>query len=85
MESMIHDVMRDMHFDIPLFVSFSVEDRHRRRADQPRQRRAIPRRSQRRTAHLPIVAVASCGYVLLAGQGVSGYRPTSRRTSCRVS
>jgi len=68
MESMIHDVMRDMHFDVPLFVSFLLKIVIAVALTSPV---SVERYRDDRSAGLrtfPIVAVASCGYVLLAGQ-----------------
>jgi putative Mg2+ transporter-C (MgtC) family protein len=68
MESMIHEVMRDMHFDIPLFISFLIKIVIAVLLTSPV---SVERYRDDRSAGLrtfPIVAVASCGYVLLAGQ-----------------
>jgi putative Mg2+ transporter-C (MgtC) family protein len=68
MESTIHDVMRDMHFDGPLFLSLLLKVAISCALTMPI---SVERYRDDRSAGLrtfPIVAAASCGYVLLAGQ-----------------
>lgn len=65
---MLHDVMQDMHFEGPLFVALIIKVALACVLTLPV---GIERYRDDRSAGLrtfPIVAVASCGYVLLAGQ-----------------
>jgi putative Mg2+ transporter-C (MgtC) family protein len=68
MESMITEVMAKMHFDVALFVSLLIKVVVAVALTSPV---SVERYKDDKSAGLrtfPIVAVASCGYVILAGQ-----------------
>jgi len=68
MESMINEVMSKMHFDVVLFVSLLIKVVIAVVLTSPV---SVERYKDDKSAGLrtfPIVAVASCGYVILAGQ-----------------
>jgi|GEM_PF-263758 putative Mg2+ transporter-C (MgtC) family protein len=68
MESMISEVMSKMHFDVTLFVSLLIKIVIAAALTSPV---SVERYKDDKSAGLrtfPIVAVASCGYVILAGQ-----------------
>lgn len=68
MESMISEVMANLHFDVALFLSLLIKIVIAVALTSPV---SVERYKDDKSAGLrtfPIVAVASCGYVILAGQ-----------------
>jgi putative Mg2+ transporter-C (MgtC) family protein len=68
MESLINEVMTKLHFDLALFISLLIKIVIAAVLTSPV---SVERYKDDRSAGLrtfPIVAVASCGYVILAGQ-----------------
>jgi putative Mg2+ transporter-C (MgtC) family protein len=68
MDQLAQDVIRDMHFDVALFVGVIIKVAVAWALSFPL---AVERARDDRSAGLrtfPVVGVASCGYVILAGQ-----------------